>query len=192
MTWTITGQNKTLVIWEKATCQSANRIYILAEPFLLYTCCAWPCQDLPVVNSSYNACNTEPNTVWNSVRSEYRQRPSRVLPECEQLSVVISCSILEALYWCYLTSHFLSPLLFSPSWLSALLWLLSPVPLCIKARMFLYYFLVCCVPRQLSVLWSVFKFVWTSGFALAFFLWNLDLVFALWTDYLSLTCEFAN
>lgn len=61
-----------------------------------------------------------PSTVWNCAHSEYRLRPSRVLSECERLSVVISCSILEVLYWCYLTSHFLSPLLFSPPWLSAL------------------------------------------------------------------------
>lgn len=106
----------------------------ISRAFPSLHCCAWPCQCLPVVNSSYNACKSEPSTVWNRARSEYRLKPSRVLPECEQLSVVISCSILEALYWSYLTSHFLSPLLFSPPWLSALLWLLSPVPLCMKAR----------------------------------------------------------
>lgn len=127
-------------IWEKSHMPISKWNLHVSRAFPSLHCCAWPCQGLPVVNSSYNARKSEPSTVWNRAHSEYRLRPSRVLPECEQLSVVISCSILEALYWCYLTSHFLSPLLFSPPRLSALLWLLSPVPLCMKARMLLYCF----------------------------------------------------
>lgn len=151
--WHEQSQDKTK-LWSSERKPHANQQieFTFSRAFPSLHCCAWPCQDLPVVNSSYNARKTEPNTVWNSARSEYRLRPSRVLPECEQLSVVISCSILEALYWCYLTSHFLSPLLFSPPWLSALLWLLSPVPLCIKARMFLYYFTgLLCAPAAVGV-----------------------------------------
>lgn len=81
-----------------------------------------------------------------------------------QLSVVISCSILKVLYLSFLTSHFLSPLLFSRPWPSAELWLFAAVFLGTNVYVSLSYLYPSVHLGSFVELSNIFKLVWAWAF----------------------------